>query len=260
MMLILRTAQIEAMRNSTWNRCAVAVESYFRTSYPARNKVIGDEAAREVVRRAMSLCEEVGATTVDEYCRCVDCIVNFGCDFSVDPRLSYLPRQFALLHDQPRETPFADLQKNLDALKWRVYGDNGVFLDGALTRLWFSLQGKNVSNGVSRMTLSDVYADLHGYYPEQIQAMEPGALVAFARRALIDASYYQILNGNHLLVWLRAALVLGIGFHRDPTLPQIGVALRDSSTDVPSRVVALMGALDDCVSMLRRISNIGSKP
>jgi len=121
-MLTLRTDQIEALKELSWNRCAVAVERYFRTSYPARTEAIGDEAAKDIVRRAMNLCEKIGATTVDEYCRCFDCILNFGCDFSVDPRLSHLPRHFVALHDQPRATPFADLQKNLDALKRRVQG------------------------------------------------------------------------------------------------------------------------------------------
>lgn len=250
-MLTLRAEQLEVLRQSMWNQCTDAVHSYLVNSYPARIEFLGDEAASEIVERAMQLCELLGATTVGEYCRCVDCILAFGCEFSDDPRLSYFPRQFAALRDSRRETPFADLQKNLAAFRNRTYGDEGVYFEAALTKLCFSLSHHTDVSGLTVRTLSGVSNDLMEFYPELFEELESDAVVSFARRAMDTAKFYNLSDGHYFLYWLRTSFVLGIGFHSDPGLRRIGTALQKSSDRPSKRLRALREAIEECAGLLR---------
>lgn len=88
--IVLRQAQVEALRGSSSERFVARVEAHLREFFPHECARLGGPAAlREVIGHGMERAAWHGLRSQREVCKYLDLMFAFGRDFDRDPRLAW---------------------------------------------------------------------------------------------------------------------------------------------------------------------------
>lgn len=88
--IVLRDAQVEALRGTRTERFVERLEAHLRRFFPADcERLGGPRALREVVHHGLSRAEHHGLRSQREVCKYLDLMFAFGRDFDRDARLAW---------------------------------------------------------------------------------------------------------------------------------------------------------------------------
>lgn len=88
--IVLRDAQVEALRMRSSERFVTRVETHLRAFFPEECQRLREPGAlREIVRHGLARAAHHGLRSQREVCKYLDLMFAFGRDFDRDPRLAW---------------------------------------------------------------------------------------------------------------------------------------------------------------------------
>jgi hypothetical protein len=246
-MFVIRTAQLEALRQAAIRQYEDDLVAHIRRFTPAHAASLGEPRLRPIIRQGIDRAGGYGLTNAGPARFFVECLFLFGGDFDSDPQLPWAGRTLTdpSIPDQSvrADQLYAHARHFIDV----VAGPDNRYEKAALTRA--AAVGLGHLPEAGPQFEEEIIRGLRRLHPEKCAYVGEAPLRSLIARAAGLARRHALEpdRGTALLVGLM--FTFGHGCVDDPQYPWIGAALApEPAPDRARRAARLFGKLSAYVS------------
>lgn len=228
-MLLIRNAQMEALRRQTLARFDKQLVQHFMHFYPIECRLAGGESQiLRLVQRGRRRAESHGYMTQGEVALYVGLIFMLGSDFDRDPQLPWAAAQ---IDDTSIADPTARIR--------RVYGTAVEYLRTTagdntrhIMRAMFRIRAHDfstASDSTGEQRENELRDLLNRLYPEKYTFQGETATRSLIRHGIESAARYGIISNAGIIVLVTLMFMLGSGCDRDLLYPWAQGILEDAT-------------------------------
>lgn len=228
-MLLIRQAQVNALRDLPRRNFEGQLIRHFYRHYPRECNSAGPEGMRRFVRTGLQRAARYGLLTIDTVASYIHVTIMLGWAFDSDPQLSWARTKLTDYAESPEPRIHALADTAIDYLG-NVAGETGEKIVRAMIRIrkhdflapWSST-GEQFQDELLNL--------LTRLYPEKaaIQGDEVNRL--FIGHAARVAGTHGFTERNGIAVYTMLAFMLGAGFDTDPLYGWAGATLQASRAE-----------------------------
>jgi hypothetical protein len=228
--MVIREAQIEALRLSTLRAFENEMLEHLANFSPPLFRAVGRDQLREVIRLGIKRSSAYGLTFRGPVRLYLELMLLFGSRFDTDPQYPWVAK---IIKDQEAASQMqrADrLYRQTLEYRERVGGPNDAYTLRALCRIpAMAEQGLAVSPA---SLVQDLQAEIMRIYPEKAEHVGEQGIAALIDRGIAAAESYRFSSVRAVTLSVVLMFAFGHGCFEDPLYPWIGkTAVNEAISD-----------------------------